>query len=112
MIAVGVGVATGEAFVGNIQAADRLIWSAIGNTTNLAARLQAMTRALDAAMVIDAVTFGRAGEAASGFRKHEAAKIAGRRKTEDIYALPLASSQFMPDRLAVAPGPPQPNSLN
>jgi len=112
LIAVGVGVATGEAFVGNIQAADRLIWSAIGNTTNLAARLQTMTRELDAAMVIDAVTFGRAGEAAPGFRKHAAATIAGRRKTEDIYALPLASSQITPDRFAVAPGPPQSNRLN
>ncbi len=42
-ISVGVGIATGAAFVGNIQAADRLIWTALGNTTNLAARLQAQT---------------------------------------------------------------------
>jgi class 3 adenylate cyclase len=32
-LSVGVGIATGEAFVGNIQAVDRMIWSAIGNTT-------------------------------------------------------------------------------
>jgi adenylate cyclase len=31
---VGVGIATGKAFVGNIQSVDRLIWSAISNTTN------------------------------------------------------------------------------
>jgi class 3 adenylate cyclase len=105
LLAVGVGIATGEAFVGNIQAADRMIWSAIGNTTNLAARLQAMTRELDAVMVIDAVTFGRAGEAAAGFRKHEAATIAGRRKTEDIYALPLAASEIPPRQLAVGEEP-------
>ncbi len=42
-ISVGAGIATGAAFVGNIQAADRLIWTALGNTTNLAARLQAQT---------------------------------------------------------------------
>ena len=30
--AVGIGVATGSAFVGNIEAADRTIWSAIGST--------------------------------------------------------------------------------
>ncbi len=41
---VGVGIATGLAFVGNIRAADRWIWSAIGNTTNLAARLEANDR--------------------------------------------------------------------
>jgi len=41
-LSAGVGIATGEAFVGNIQAVDRMIWSAIGNTTNLAARLQSL----------------------------------------------------------------------
>jgi len=86
---VGVGVATGEAFVGNIQAADRLIWSALGNTTNLAARLQEMTRELAAAMVIDAVTWARAGDAAEAFRKYSATLIRGRRQTQDVYALPL-----------------------
>ncbi|MCI0546153.1 MAG: adenylate/guanylate cyclase domain-containing protein, partial [Candidatus Rokubacteria bacterium] len=47
-LSVGVGVATGSAFVGTIQAVDRLIWTALGNTTNLAARLQGLTRELDA----------------------------------------------------------------
>jgi hypothetical protein len=32
---------------------DRMIWSAIGNTTNLAARLQSLTRDLDASLVIE-----------------------------------------------------------
>jgi class 3 adenylate cyclase len=91
-IEVGVGIATGDAFVGNIRAADRLIWSAIGNTTNLAARLQEMTREFDAAMVIDASTWGRAGDVASGFQKHAAALIRGRRETEEVYALPLAAA--------------------
>jgi class 3 adenylate cyclase len=36
-LAVGVGVATGSAFVGSIRSTDRLIWSAVGSTTNLAA---------------------------------------------------------------------------
>jgi class 3 adenylate cyclase len=87
---VGVGVATGEAYVGNIRAADRMIWSAVGNTTNLAARLQEMTRDLDAAMVIDAATRVRAGDAADGFRAYRAALIRGRRQTQDVFALPLA----------------------
>ena len=42
-LAVGVGVATGEAFVGSIRSTDRLIWSAVGSTTNLASRLQSLT---------------------------------------------------------------------
>jgi class 3 adenylate cyclase len=92
-LAVGVGIATGAAFVGNIQAADRMIWSAIGNTTNLAARLQGLTRELDAAsVVIDATTWERAQSAAAGFAKQADVAIRGRRERLDVYALPIRSS--------------------
>jgi class 3 adenylate cyclase len=88
-LSVGVGIATGEAFVGNIRAVDRMIWSAIGNTTNLAARLQGLTRDLDAALVIDAATWERAQPAATGFEKRPDVPIRGRRETQDVYALPM-----------------------
>jgi class 3 adenylate cyclase len=87
---VGVGIATGKAFVGNIRSVDRLIWSAIGNTSNLAARLQGLTRELDAAIVIDAATWTAARDVVAGFERHGRMPIRGRRQTEDIYALPLA----------------------
>jgi class 3 adenylate cyclase len=87
-LAVGVGIATGEAFVGNIQAVDRMIWSAIGNTTNLAARLQGLTRELDASLVIDAPTWERAQSAPGDFEKRSDVPIRGRRETQDVYALP------------------------
>jgi len=88
-LSVGVGIATGEAFVGNIQAVDRMIWSAIGNTTNLAARLQSLTRELNASLVIDAGTWERAQPAAEDFEKRSDVPIRGRRESQDVYALPL-----------------------
>jgi class 3 adenylate cyclase len=88
-LAVGVGIATGMAFVGNIQAVDRLIWSAIGNTTNLAARLQSLTRDLNAALVIDVRTWERAQPAAADFVKQTEVPIRGRRMAQDLYALPI-----------------------
>ncbi len=88
-LSVGVGIATGEAFVGNIQAVDRMIWSAIGNTTNLAARLQSLTRDLDAALLIDHATWERAQPAAAGFEKRPDVPIRGRRATQDVYVLPM-----------------------
>ena len=88
---VGVGIATGKAFVGNIQSVDRLIWSAIGNTTNLAARLQNLTRDLHAAIVIDAATWVAAAESAVDFKRHEHMPIRGRRQTEDVYVLSLTA---------------------
>jgi adenylate cyclase len=95
-LSVGVGIATGEAFVGNIRAVDRMIWSAIGNTTNLAARLQSLTRELDAAVVIDSTTCKRAQATASGFDERPAVPIRGRRETQDVYVLPLNSIPASP----------------
>ncbi len=89
-LSVGVGIATGQAFVGNIQAADRMIWSAIGNTTNLAARLQSLTRELGASLVIDRGTRERARSAAAGFEERSEVSIRGRREPQDLYVLPLA----------------------
>src|SRR5215472_16817925 len=89
---VGVGIATGKAFVGNIQSIDRLIWSAIGDTSNLAARLQGLTRELNAAVVIDEATRTGADDAAADFERHEGVPIRGRRQTADIYVLPLIPS--------------------
>jgi class 3 adenylate cyclase len=88
-LSVGVGIATGEAFVGSIHAADRMIWSAIGNPTNLAARLQALSRDLDASVVIDAATWRELGPAGGDLRRHSGVAIRGRQRVEDVYALPL-----------------------
>jgi adenylate cyclase len=88
-LSVGVGIATGEAFVGNIQAADRMIWSAIGNTTNLAARLQGLTRDLDTSLVIDRATWERAQPAAADFERRSEVAIRGRRDVQDVYVLPV-----------------------
>ena len=88
-LGVGVGIATGTAFVGNIQSADRVIWGALGNTTNLAARLQAMSRELSASVVIDASTFRGARDVAEDFVDQGELPIRGRNHPERIYALPI-----------------------
>jgi adenylate cyclase len=89
-LSVGVGIATGPAFVGNIQSADRFIWTVIGNPVNLAARLQGLTRELDAALATDDTTFRRAGhEACRGFVRHADLVIRGRTQRETVHALPL-----------------------
>jgi class 3 adenylate cyclase len=91
-LSVGVGIATGTAFVGNIRSADRVIWGALGNTTNLAARLQAMSRELVASVVIDAVTRERAREAAVGFVDQGELPVRGRSQGERAFALPLLAA--------------------
>ena len=95
-LSVGIGIATGAAFVGNIQAVDRMIWSAIGNTTNLAARLQSLTRDLGADVVVDAATWKNLGSDGSDFQKHEEIPIRGRRDVRDVYALHAPGDPSIP----------------
>jgi len=89
---VGVGIATGLAFVGSVRAVDRSMWTALGNTTNLAARLQALTRELDASIIVDAATLAAAPEAAAGFVAHLGHAIRGRNEKEDLHAFPRESA--------------------
>ena len=73
----------------NIRAVDRMIWSAIGNTTTLAARLQSLTRVLGASMLIDEATWRAAGTASEDFELRDGVAIHGREQREDVYLLPL-----------------------
>ena len=91
-LTVGIGIATGPAYVGNIQSVDRLIWSAIGNTTNLAARLQSLTRDLDARIVIDSATCHAAVPLTRDFLLHKEIAIRGLREPTDLYTLPLSGA--------------------
>jgi class 3 adenylate cyclase len=88
-MSVGVGVATGAAYVGDIQSVDRKIWGVIGNTTNLAARLQGLTRDFEAAIVIDDATHARAAQAGVGFRRREGVAVKGRDDALSVWLMPM-----------------------
>jgi class 3 adenylate cyclase len=91
-LSVGVGIASGPAHCGNIRSADQVIWTAVGNIVNLAARLQSLTRELDAQIAIDAVTYARAGAVAAHFRRRADVRIRGRSEPEVVYILPLPAA--------------------
>ena len=84
--AVGVGIATGDAYVGVINLQERRVRGALGNVTNLASRLQTMTRQLDATILIDACTHARAGAANTRFSRLSGVQIRGRKDPIDVYA--------------------------
>jgi len=85
-IAVGVGIASGQAFVGNVRTSDRLVYTAIGDVVNLASRIQGLTRELGAAVAIDASTRRAAGASADRFQLHPAMRVRGRAEAVDVYA--------------------------
>jgi class 3 adenylate cyclase len=91
-IAVGVGIASGRAFVGNIRTSDRFVYTAVGDVVNLASRIQGLTRDLRAAVAIDARTHRAAGDSTTCFERHERVPIRGRTEPVDVYSLPLAAA--------------------
>jgi len=105
-LSVGVGIATGPAFVGDVQAVDRRIWGCLGNTTNLAARLQALSRELEAAIVVDATTHARGGPLAQAMRRVPRVAVGGRSEEVDVYVQPLATA---PETSAGRASQPQPS---
>jgi class 3 adenylate cyclase len=84
-----VGIATGPAYVGSIQAVDRAIWSALGNTTNLASRLQSVAREREVGVVIDEHTHRAAAHAARGFVSIGIVPIRGRQVPVEVFTLEL-----------------------
>lgn len=89
-ITAGVGIASGQAFVGNVRTNDRFVYTAIGDVVNLASRMERLTRDLHAAVAIDARTHRTAGDSAARFQHHERVRIRGRAEPVDVYSLPLA----------------------
>lgn len=55
-IAMGVGVASGEVIAGYTGTMDRATYTCVGDTVNLAARLEAHTKACGEAVLVDAAT--------------------------------------------------------
>ena len=55
-IRCGVGISTGDAFVGNIGSTQRMQYGAVGYTVNLASRLESLTEEYNAPIVISETT--------------------------------------------------------
>jgi adenylate cyclase len=52
----GIGIHTGEALAANIGSPDRLSYLLVGDTVNLASRLQALTKEVGTDLIISATT--------------------------------------------------------
>ena len=55
-IRCGVGISTGDAFVGNVGSTQRMQYGAVGYTVNLASRLESLTEEYNAPIVISETT--------------------------------------------------------
>jgi adenylate cyclase len=93
---VGIGVHFGEVVMGNLGGAQRLEYGVIGDTVNVASRLEALTREIGAGIVVsdDLVRAALDSPGADpgllrGFEKSPAQQLHGRHEPIDIWVLKL-----------------------
>ncbi|HVI91637.1 MAG TPA: adenylate/guanylate cyclase domain-containing protein [Dongiaceae bacterium] len=80
------GINSGEALVGNIGSPDRLNYTAIGDTVNIASRLESLNKQYGTSILIGAATAAEAGDQLT-IRHLDRVAVYGRQSGLDIYEL-------------------------
>jgi adenylate cyclase len=93
---MGVGLMSGEVMSGNVGSERRLEYTAIGDTTNTAARLEGMTKGQPYMVFVAGTTVEAALEAPDDLVSVERMEVRGRREQVDVWALPDAPDPNAP----------------
>ena len=90
-IRFGIGIHAGEVIIGDIGYRDHMVFTALGDAVNVAARLQDMTKALSCEVVFSDEVRKTAGLPADALPAHDV-DIRGRAEPMTVRAVAAASS--------------------
>ena len=85
-LSAGIGINSGPVMAGSVGSSKRLEYAAVGDTTNVAARLQALGRDHDARMFVSSTTYEQLGPDADGLRELGPVELKGRHEPVTVYA--------------------------
>ncbi len=91
-IRIGVGIHTGVLTCGSVGSQSRLEYSVIGETVNLASRLESATKDFDVPLVMSASTYEAIGARAADARDLGSAKVKGFDSPIHVYTLDVGST--------------------
>jgi adenylate cyclase len=87
---IGIGLHVGTVFYGNVGAADRLDFTAIGPAVNLVCRLETLTKRLDRPLVVSSDAAALCGRTLLALGTHP---VRGLAEPEDVFGLPAADER-------------------